>query len=409
MRTNTSLSFISLLLLLFSFKTSFGQYGIRADGVVYVKNREAPIKGSIKFTDHYTKVSILKENEQYTTLPISQIDSVKTEGKYLFVVKEFKENPILLEASVIAPVSLFFSRKLQLYFYSKGKEVVLIPKEKLRGYLLVFFPDFSYTPKLRSAGYQKIKYKEEYLSQLVTTYNEEIYPKYYPKVYPLPSQRLKASISPYLGVATSVHCLSYSHTTDLLHYDINAQPQFGINAEFEGRSRTSFGVDVFWTKIYGEIPYKLGVPYTSMEEKYQYNSVGKFDISGIGIDTKFKYALSDLNNTKHQFKIFIGPSFFVPMGGKITAYSTIPRYVAPDVIYKPELYREDTKPNLNLFYGLNIGVDSRWKMTPKYDLHIEAKAKYLQMPRFDTRLIGADISFQTSTFQLDLAMFLSRR
>jgi hypothetical protein len=45
---------------------------------------------------------------------------------------------------------------------------------------------------------------------------------------------------------------------------------------------------------------------------------------------------------------------------------------------------------------------------PKYDLHVEAKAKYLQMPRFDTRLIGASISFQTSTFQLDLAMFLFR-
>jgi hypothetical protein len=100
----------------------------------------------------------------------------------------------------------------------------------------------------------------------------------------------------------------------VLHYDINAQPQFGINAEFEGRSRTSFGVDVFWSKVYGEIPYKLGVPYTSMDEKYQYNNVGKFDISGIGIDTKFKYALSDLNNTKHQFKIFIGPSFLFQWG-----------------------------------------------------------------------------------------------
>ncbi|NBA75590.1 hypothetical protein GOQ04_08535 [Emticicia sp. ODNR4P] len=409
MRTNTSLSFLILLLLLFSVKTSFGQYGIRADGVVYVKNREAPIKGAIKFTDHYTKVSILKENEQFTTLHISQIDSVKTEGKYLFVVKEFKENPILLEASVIAPVSLFYSRKLQLFFYSKGKEVTLIPKEKLRGYLLVFFPDFSYTPKLRSASYQKVKYKEEYLAQLVTTYNEEIYPKYYPKVYPLSGQKLKVSVSPYLGIATSAHSLTYSYKTDVLHFDINAQPQFGINAEFEGRSRTSFGVDVFWSKVYGEIPYKLGVPYTSMDEKYQYNNVGKFDISGIGIDTKFKYALSDLNHTKHQLKIFMGPSFFVPMGGKITAYTTIPRYVAPDVIYKPQLYREDGKPNLNVFYGFNIGIDSRWKMTSKYDLHVEAKAKYLQMPQFDTRLIGAAISFQTSTFQLDLAMFLSKR
>ena len=66
-------------------------------------------------------------------------------------------------------------------------------------------------------------------------------------------------------------------------------------------------------------------------------------------------------------------------------------------------------PNLNVFYGFNIGIDSRWKMTSKYDLHVEAKAKYLQMPQFDTRLIGAAISFQTSTFQLDLAMFLSKR
>jgi hypothetical protein len=52
-----------------------------------------------------------------------------------------------------------------------------------------------------------------------------------------------------------------------------------------------------------------------MDEKYQYNNVGKFDISGIGIDTKFKYALSDLNHTKHQLKIFM--SSFVPMGAKL--------------------------------------------------------------------------------------------
>jgi hypothetical protein len=79
-----------------------------------------------------------------------------------------------------------------------------------------------------------------------------------------------------------------------------------------------------------------------MDEKYQYNNVGKFDISGIGIDTKFKYALSDLNNTKHQLKIFMG--IFCSNGGKITAYTTIPRYVAPDVIYKPQLYRKMESP-----------------------------------------------------------------
>jgi hypothetical protein len=91
MRTNTSLSFLILLLLLFSVKTSFGQYGIRADGVVYVKNREEPIQGAIKFTDHYTKVSILKENEQFITLPISQIDSVKTEGSTYLLSKSLKK------------------------------------------------------------------------------------------------------------------------------------------------------------------------------------------------------------------------------------------------------------------------------------------------------------------------------
>jgi hypothetical protein len=84
MRTNTSLSFLILLLLLFSVKTSFGQYGIRADGVVYVKNREAPIQGAIKFTDHYTKVSILKENEQLQPCPFRKsIQSKLKESTYL--------------------------------------------------------------------------------------------------------------------------------------------------------------------------------------------------------------------------------------------------------------------------------------------------------------------------------------
>jgi hypothetical protein len=130
-------------------------------------------------------------------------------------------------------VSLFYSRKLQLFFYSKGKEVTLIPKINFEDICSSFFLIFL-TPQIEICELSEGKIQEDYLSQLVTTYNEEIYPKYYPKVYPLSGQKLKVSVSPYLGIATSAHSLTYSYKTDVLHFDINAQPQFGINAEFEG-------------------------------------------------------------------------------------------------------------------------------------------------------------------------------
>ncbi|MDI9863355.1 hypothetical protein QM480_03395 [Flectobacillus sp. DC10W] len=409
MRTNTSLSFISFLLLLFSFKTSFGQYGIRADGIVYVKNREAPIKGSIKFTDHYTKVSILKENEQYTTLPISQIDSVKTEGNYLFVVKEFKENPILLEASVIAPVSLFFSRKLQLYFYSKGKEVVLIPKDKLRGYLLVFFPDFSYTPKLRSAGYQKIKYKEEYLSQLVTTYNEEIYPKYYPKVYALPSQKFKIDVSPFLGMNVNFNNSKFFEKPEVIDYRLNLQPQIGFTINFEGKSRISMQLDTYWTKLTGELPINLGEKYTSMKDAYQYFSIGKFDLSGIGFDAKFKYLLGKTINVKHPLRLFAGPSLFMPLKASSVIYNTVPVYEAPEVVFVPQLAGASSNDSPNILIGVNMGLDSQWQLSTKYDFHVEAKLKYLQMPNSYMDWRGSKATYSLNSLQLGLGVFFTYR
>jgi hypothetical protein len=51
---------------------------------LYMSRTEKPIKGAIKFTDHYTKVSILKENEQLQPCPFRKsIQSKLKESTYL--------------------------------------------------------------------------------------------------------------------------------------------------------------------------------------------------------------------------------------------------------------------------------------------------------------------------------------
>ncbi len=406
MRTKSSLLLLTLLGLLAIQKVSLGQYGMREEGIIYLKNKKTPLQGNFKISDNYRTVSIIQGKEKQT-FQIAEIDSIKTQNNGFFVVKEYHGSPVLLEASVIAPVSLLFSKKLNLFFYSKGTELSIIPKDKLRGHLLVLFPDFSYTAKLRDAKYLKVKYTEEYLAQLVTTYNEETYPKFYPKVYALPSITLKLSISPYLGMTLNSNTTKFLNRQELVDYRVNIQPQLGLRINLEGMGRFSAGLQTYWTKIYGHLPVDLGVSYTQMKEKYQYVTLGEFVQSGVGVDIPFRYELGDTRKSKIRFKAYAGPSFFLPLSSSNKVYNTVPKYVNSNITFTPEFLLKTSDDRPNVLFGINAGLSSMWSLNSKYDLNIDAGLKYLQMPNSYTTYRNSLATYNINSLQVGIGVYVS--
>ena len=244
---------------------------------------------------------------------------------------------------------------------------------------------------------------------MVTTYNEEIYPKYYPKVYPLSGQKLKIDVSPYLAVIANANNSRFFEKPEVIDYKLNLQPQIGFTINFEGRNRLSVQLDTYWTKLNGELPINLGVKYTSMKEAYQYYSIGKIDLSGIGFDAKFKYLLGRTINAKHPLRLFAGPSLFMPLKASSVIYNTVPTYEAPDVVFVPQLAGASSNDSPNVLYGLNMGLDSQWKLSTNYDFHVEAKLKYLQMPNSYMDWRGSKATYSINSFQFGLGVFFTHR
>ena len=142
-----SYSVIFLFILLgFSLQSS-AQYGLRVDGLVYLKNETKPLKGMIGINGKSDKVTIYTEDKTKKTLLVERIDSLRTNDNQLYIVKNLEGTPKLFQTNLLGHISLLHLRKKGEYFFLKNDSLHLLNKDKLRGFLNAYFPEFSYSKK----------------------------------------------------------------------------------------------------------------------------------------------------------------------------------------------------------------------------------------------------------------------
>jgi hypothetical protein len=349
---------------------AIAQYGSKIEGAIYLKNKKKPLEGELQINRKGQKVFLKAQNkDNEKIISIEEIDSIKTGNTQLYIVKNYDGVPTLFKMNVKGHISLVDNEQLGVYFFLKGDTLHKIDKEKIRGYLNLFLPNFSYTDRILDISYQKIRYNDPFLIPVVETYNREKFPNEKNTTYFLPKTKL--SISPF--IAMSYNLVQITFLDKKYSYVNSFQPNYGVSVTLSKNDRISYGLELYRSKFQGRTT--LAPIEKSLPDELLGYSIGTYSFDNLFLDLKIQYDFTKKGRKINAF-LFGGSSIGIPLDKKFQIYQT--QVEITDFLYHSSAVAEATKDNISSFalVGGNIGGGITYRLSDKNSLRLYTKVQY---------------------------------
>jgi hypothetical protein len=373
------------------------QYGLPINGMVHMKGVKKPLKGMVKINRKSDNVIFYDENKTQKQFSITEIDSMKTDDNQLYIVKNFEGSLTLFEVNLAGYISLLHQKKSDNYFFLRNDTVQLLNKEKLRGFLNSYFPEFSYTKKILDPEFKSVNYDDSFLIPFIQTYNQEKHATKRISLYNTYS-RLKVGIGPYLAISHSISHIDFVRKS--FSYTSSSQPNYGITLTLTGNNKFSFGLDLYRSKFEESLILK------EVSNEVLGGTISYFYFNSLMSDIRFQYNFKKYSNQKINPFISVGPTFGFPFERNLQTALTRYDYV-DDVYYTIPEYNltQDLIPMFS-FVGVNVGGGMDYSISKKYALRLQAKYQAVKatVGTINPRKAYGDADFDNKSISLGISL-----